>query len=70
MSFEAPHSLVIAVEEREEARLRSGRALHTPARKRIDSIIDLPEVEHEILHPERRALADSRRLGRLQMRGP
>ena len=60
---------VVAVEELEEARLRAGRALHAAEGQRGDAMIEIGEVEHEVLHPERRALADGRRLRRLQMRG-
>ena len=59
---------MIALEDLEEAGLGTGRPLHAAARQRRDAVIEVGEVEHEILHPERRALADRRRLGRLQMR--
>ena len=59
---------VIAVEDLEEARLRARRALHAATGQRRDAMIEVGEVEHEILHPQRRALADGRRLRGLQMR--
>ena len=37
-------------------------------RQRRDAVIEIREVEHEVLHPERRALADGRGLRRLEMR--
>ena len=66
---ELAHLCVIAVEDLEEAGLRPRRALHAAAGQRGDAMIEVGEVEHEILHPERRALADGRGLRRLQVRG-
>ena len=36
-------------------------------RQRLEPVAELLEVEHEVLHPERRALADGGELGRLEV---
>ena len=59
---------VVAVEQLEEARLRAGRALHAAERQRRDAVLEVREVEHQVLHPQRRALADGRRLRGLEVR--
>ena len=66
--FELFDLLPVAVEQREEARRGAGRAaaseeLEVPCRE-----IQLLKIEHQILHPQRRALAERRRLGGLKMR--
>ena len=60
--------LVIAVEQLEEARLRAGRALRAEQLRLADLILDVLEIHQEFLNPERRALADGRRLGGLEVR--
>ena len=65
---ELAHLRVVAVEELEEGRLRARRALHAAAGQRRDAVVEVREVEHEVLHPERRALADGRRLRGLEVR--
>src|SRR6185437_6126266 len=59
---------MVALEQLEEARLRSGGPLHAPHGKVRQTEIEIREVEHEILHPQRRALADRRELRGLKMR--
>ena len=59
---------MIAAEELEEARLRTRRAFHAAKWQGRDAMIEIREIEHEILHPERRALAHRRELRRLQVR--
>ena len=54
---ELAHLLVIAVEELEEGGLRAGRALAAAEGQRRDQMAEVREVEDEVLHPERRALA-------------
>ena len=58
---------MIAIKQRQKACLRAGGPFHTATRHRIDAIVDVAEVEHEILHPERGALADRGRLRGLQV---
>src|SRR5205823_970040 len=67
-AIELAHPLVVALEQLEEAGLRAGGALHSTAWQRGDPMIEVGQVEDEVLHPERRTLADRRRLRRLQMR--
>ena len=67
-AIELTHLRVIAAEDLEEARLRARRAFHAAAGQRRDAVIEVGEIEHEVLHPERRAFAHGRRLRRLQMR--
>jgi hypothetical protein len=65
---ELAHLAVVAVEEREERRLRAGGALHAAEGQRGDAMLEIGEVEHEVLHPQRGALADGGELRRLQVR--
>src|SRR6185295_323844 len=67
--FELADLLVIAVEQLEKARLRAGGSLDAATGERCNAMIEVPNVEHQILHPERRALPDGRRLRWLKMRG-
>src|SRR5689334_7719316 len=67
--IEATHLFVIAIEDREEARLCASRSLHAATGQGVDAEIDVAEVEDKVLHPERAALAHGRRLRRLQVRG-
>ena len=60
--------LVVAVKELEEARLRAGRALRAEQLRLADLVLDVLEVHQELLDPERRALADGRRLCGLEVR--
>ena len=59
---------VVAVEEREERRLRAGRPFHAAELERGDAMLDLLQIDHQVLRPERRALADGRELRRLEVR--
>jgi len=67
-AIELADALMIAVEHLEKARLRAGRPLHATERQRGAPVIQVHQVEHEILHPERRPLAHGRELRRLQVR--
>ncbi len=58
---------VIAVEEGQEAGLGAGRPLDAEELQAVDPALDLVEVKHEFITPERRALADSDELGRLEV---
>ena len=68
-SLELADLLVVAAEDLEEARLRARRSLDATTGQRRDAHVDVGEIEHQILHPQRRALADGRRLGGLKVRG-
>ena len=59
---------MIAVEQGEERRLRAGRSFDAAEPQRGDAMLDLLQVDHQILRPERRALADGGELGRLKVR--
>ena len=59
---------MVALEDLKEAGLGSRRSLDPAKGKSPAAIIDVLDVEHQILHPERGALADRRELGRLQVR--
>ena len=61
------HLGVIAVENLEEAGLRARRPLHAAAWQGRNAVVEVREVEHEVLHPQRSALADSCRLRRLEV---
>src|SRR6185436_18211678 len=50
-----------------EAGLGSGRSFYTAKGKRATPIVEIGDVEHQVLHPQRRPLADGRELCRLQM---
>src|SRR6185437_895760 len=58
---------MVAAEDFEEACLRAGRAFDAAKGQRRDPVVELRDVEHEVLHPESGALADGRRLRRLQV---
>ncbi len=60
--------VVIAVKQLEITALRARRALDAAERKRGHAVVQIGEIEDEILHPQRRALAHGRQLCRLQMR--
>ena len=59
---------MVALEDLEEARLRAGRSLHAAEGKRAAAVIDILDIEHQVLHPERGALADRRELRGLKVR--
>ena len=59
---------MIALEQLEKARLGSGRSLHAAKRQSPEPIVDVFDVEHQILHPERCSLADRRELRGLEVR--
>ena len=59
---------VVAVEERQERRLRAGRPLHAAEFQRRDAVLDLFQVDRQVLRPQRRALADGRELRGLEVR--
>src|SRR5260221_9221615 len=67
-AIELANTCVIALEELEKTCLRSGRALYAAEGHRGNAMVHVGEIQHEILHPERRAFADRGRLGWLQMR--
>ncbi len=58
----------VAVEERDERGLRPRRPLAAEEAELVRAAGHLAVVEHEVLEPETGALADGRRLGRLEMR--
>jgi hypothetical protein len=66
--IEKAHLLVVAIEQIEKARLRASRSFHATEGKRPHPILEIPEIENKILHPQGRALADRGRLRRLKMR--
>jgi hypothetical protein len=59
---------VIAVEQREERGLRAGRSLHAAELELTQTILELGQIKHQIVAPQRGPFADGRRLRRLQMR--
>ena len=59
---------VIAVEEGEEARLRSGRALDAAAAQARQAVVDRRHVLHHVLEPQAGALAHRGELRRLEVR--
>jgi hypothetical protein len=67
-AIELPHPFVIALEQLEKARLRARRPFDPAKRQRGAPIVEIHQVEHEVLHPERCPLADGRELGGLQVR--
>ncbi len=58
---------MIAAEELEKAGLRAGGSLDAPQRERGQPVVEVGHVEHEVLHPERRALAHRGELRRLEV---
>src|SRR5215204_281108 len=66
-AIELTDARMVTLEQLEEARLRSGGTLHPATGQRRDAMIEIGEVKHEVLHPQRGALADRRRLGWLEM---
>jgi hypothetical protein len=61
---------VVALEQRQERGLRAGRALDAPEREAPLELVQVRQVQGEVLDPERGALAERGRLGRLQVRQP
>ena len=59
--------LLVPVEQLEEGRLRSGRALRAEQLQRRRDIIKILKVKRQLIQPESRALADRRQLRRLEM---
>src|SRR5690606_36606465 len=58
--------VVVAAEQRQEARLRAGRPLRAAERQPVAAALQFFEVEDEVVQPQRRALADGRELRRLE----
>ena len=58
----------VAVEERDEGRLRARRPLAAEEPQLLGAAHDLAMVEREVLQPQARALADRRRLRGLEVR--
>jgi hypothetical protein len=67
-AVELAHLGVVAVEELEERGLRARRALDAAETQRGFGVLELLERLHEVLDPQRRALADRRRLRGLVVR--
>ena len=61
---------MIAIKETEEGRLCPGGSLHAAELQLGNSRIDLLQVQHQILRPQCRPLADRGELRRLVMRVP
>lgn len=59
---------MVAIKEREEARLRAGRALDAAEADVVARAPDVAQVPEQLLEPERRALADGRQLRGLEVR--
>lgn len=59
--------LVVAVKQGEERGLRSGRALDATEAEVVLCPPEVAQIPQELLEPERRALADRRQLGRLEV---
>lgn len=55
---ELAHLGVIAAEQFEETCLRAGGALDASEWQRRDASVDFREIEHDVLHPERRTLSN------------
>ncbi len=66
-AVELAHLVMVAVEELQEAGLGAGGALDAAERQAVEQRLDLLEVEQEVLQPQRRALAEGGRLGRLEV---
>ena len=58
---------MIAAEQLEEGGLGPGRALAAAEAQGLEPVAELLDVEREVLHPERRALADGGELRRLEV---
>ena len=58
---------LVAVEQLHEGGLRAGRALAAEHAQVLDAVFDLAEVHQQLVHPERRALADGGQLRRLEV---
>src|ERR1700737_2570645 len=59
---------MVPLKDLEEARLGSSRSLHATEGKSAAAIVDVLDVEHQVLHPERSAFTDSGELRRLKVR--
>src|SRR5437899_815010 len=59
---------VIPAEERQETGLRARRSFRPAELDRSDAVFNLAQVEHEVVAPETRPLADGGQLGRLEVR--
>ena len=65
--IELAHLLVVAVEQLEKARLRSGGPLDPSELQRLEPVQQLLRVEQKLLHPQGDALADGGELRRLEV---
>ena len=59
---------MVSTAQFQKTRLRARSSLYSAKRQCLQAVIDIREVEHEVLHPKRSALADGRQLSRLQVR--
>lgn len=62
-----PHLLVVAVEEREEAGLSTGRALDAAETEIRSSALKVAQVPEELLDPQGRSFSDGGELSRLEV---
>jgi len=59
--------LMVAAKQAKEAGLRAGRALAAQQAERAQDMVQVIQVQHQVLDPERGAFADGHRLSRLEM---
>ena len=64
------HLRVVPVEQRQERRLRAGRALHATQAQVVSGPLEVSQVPEQLLQPQRRSLAHRRQLCRLEVRPP
>ena len=69
-TVEFAHFAMVTLEQREEAGLRARGALDAAQRQIRDAIVEIGEIDHQILHPQRRPLTYRGELRRLQVRVP
>ncbi len=65
--FQSPDFGMVALEQVQETRLGAGCPLGPSGLQARQAVLELPEVQHQVVRPQTRPLADRRQLRRLQV---